>query len=269
MSGGEGGLSDKFGREVIMLDTQQMELIGRHRLIEHLLQSGIEVAMPYRDRGVDIVIYWNTEADRFVSFPVQLKVSSGRGFSLARKYATQPNLVLIYAWQARDSEHSTMLAMSYRDALGIACDQGYTRTSSWIDRHAYGVTNVGRTLAERLNPFVVKPETWREASRLWFFDAMCAVERFRDGDTRSGTDLRAWLVRQGVPVPGEWKDWQKEADEFLRSPPDARTSDRQQVRRILTVHHHRSGGDEAYWARLAESGELCSLIEALWTAPLE
>ncbi len=39
------------------LDTQVIELLGRQRLIAELLRDGLEVALPVRDRGVDLVAY--------------------------------------------------------------------------------------------------------------------------------------------------------------------------------------------------------------------
>ena len=39
------------------MDSQQIELLGRHRLVEELLRAGLEVALPLRDHGVDLIAY--------------------------------------------------------------------------------------------------------------------------------------------------------------------------------------------------------------------
>lgn len=46
------------------LDTQQLELIGRSLLVGELLRDGLEVALPERDRGIDLIAY--VEGDRQV-----------------------------------------------------------------------------------------------------------------------------------------------------------------------------------------------------------
>ena len=56
------------------LDSQQVELIGRNLLIAQLVADGLEVAVPTRDRGVDLIVYSDREEHgRFVAKPIQLK----------------------------------------------------------------------------------------------------------------------------------------------------------------------------------------------------
>lgn len=44
--------SDALGMVAKAMDIQTLELVGRHRLASELLQAGLEVAFPTRDRGV-------------------------------------------------------------------------------------------------------------------------------------------------------------------------------------------------------------------------
>ena len=39
------------------MDTQMIEIMGRNRLIDELLRAGLEVALPLRDRGIDLIAY--------------------------------------------------------------------------------------------------------------------------------------------------------------------------------------------------------------------
>jgi hypothetical protein len=39
-----------------MLDTQQIELLGRNRL-EWIIRADLEVPIPIRDRGIDLIAY--------------------------------------------------------------------------------------------------------------------------------------------------------------------------------------------------------------------
>ena len=41
------------------MDSQAVELLGRNRLVSDLLQAGLEVALPVRDRGIDLIAYAN------------------------------------------------------------------------------------------------------------------------------------------------------------------------------------------------------------------
>src|SRR5277367_477861 len=75
-------------------DTQLTELAGRHLLIAQLTAGGIEVAVPVRDRGIDLIAYLDKgeSGSDFIACPIQLKVSSKEGFTLNRKYQKIVNL---------------------------------------------------------------------------------------------------------------------------------------------------------------------------------
>jgi hypothetical protein len=74
------------------LDTQVVELLGRHRLMGELLRDGLEVAVPARDRGIDLIAYadLSRQVARFAARPVQMKAFTTRGFSVEQKYARTP-----------------------------------------------------------------------------------------------------------------------------------------------------------------------------------
>jgi len=73
-------------------DTQLTEIFGRNRLINDLLRSGVEVATPARDRGVDLIAYLDIDEQigRFVAVPIQIKTATQRSFSIDRKYSKFP-----------------------------------------------------------------------------------------------------------------------------------------------------------------------------------
>jgi hypothetical protein len=79
-------------------DSQLTELIGRHFLIAQLVAGGLEVAVPVRDRGVDLIAYLDlsTETGRFVSCPIQMKASQEARFGLEKKYEKIANLLIAY-----------------------------------------------------------------------------------------------------------------------------------------------------------------------------
>jgi hypothetical protein len=60
------------------LDSQVIELLGHNRLADELFRSGLEVAHPARDRGVDLIAYVDleTHVQSFVARPIQMKAAS-------------------------------------------------------------------------------------------------------------------------------------------------------------------------------------------------
>jgi hypothetical protein len=143
------------------MDTQKIEIIGRNRLVNELLEAGLEVAEPLRDRGVDLIAYLDVddEIDRFVAFPIQLKVSSERRFGVMRKYDRFPNLILAYVWGIGVGKIAVTYALTQREATGIAENMGWTATASW-ERGGYS-SAVSSRLGELLEPFKMTSSSWR------------------------------------------------------------------------------------------------------------
>lgn len=86
--------------ETRLTDTQLIELMGRNRQIHELLLAGLEVALPVRDRGVDLLAYLDLESSSFsfVAVPIQMKAASTRSFSVDQKYQKISNLIIAYVW---------------------------------------------------------------------------------------------------------------------------------------------------------------------------
>lgn len=145
-------------------DTQIVELIGRHYLTAELLQAGLEVATPVRDRGVDMIAYADidTRVDRFSSCPIQLKASRKQSFSLNRKYERFHNLLLVYVWNLSNDDHRVSYALTYKEALSVATQAGWTKTPSWNNGGKYVNTNPGPKLLSLLEPYRMSPERWHE-----------------------------------------------------------------------------------------------------------
>lgn len=74
------------------LDGQQVEIVGRNWLVNELMYAGFEVALPMRDRGVDLLV---SPRDYEWTLPVQLKTSRQTVFQVHRKYLGR-NLAVAY-----------------------------------------------------------------------------------------------------------------------------------------------------------------------------
>ncbi len=146
------------------MDTQITELLGRSRLISELLHAGLEVAVPARDRGIDLIAYVDLRADtrRFIARPIQMKAATTEQFAIAKKYAKVSDLILAYVWHLEDPATAVTYAMTYPEAVEIGTRMGWTKTSSWIDKHAYSTTKPSKKLKKLLEPYVMTPERWRE-----------------------------------------------------------------------------------------------------------
>jgi hypothetical protein len=143
------------------LDSQQVELIGRNLLIAQLVADGLEVAVPARDRGVDLIVYSDREDhERFVAKPIQLKAASSQAFSLDQKYAGVAELLLVYVWNVANPTNAVTMCLTYHEALDVATEMGWTTTASWKSGK-YSNNSPGVRLRKLLAPFEMQPGTWR------------------------------------------------------------------------------------------------------------
>jgi hypothetical protein len=159
------------------MDTQVIELLGRNRLVSELLRAGLEVAIPARDRGIDLIAYLDLvdppdeakdlasavagPVQRFAAMPIQMKAASRQSFSISKKYAKLCDLILAFVWNLEDPDRAVTYALTYDEAVAIGDGLGWTTTSSWIDRHEYGTTRPSAELIERLAGFRMTPLKWR------------------------------------------------------------------------------------------------------------
>lgn len=150
-------------------DKKRVELVGRNLLLTEMLRGDIEVAMPQRDRGIDLVAYLDRDLE-FLACPVQLKASSRRCFSIHKKYERIPNLVMAYVWNVVGTEPHEFYAMTYQEALSLAQLMGYTRTPSWTERGEYVSANPSLELKAQIAKHRVAPDGWirvlRKASQV-------------------------------------------------------------------------------------------------------
>lgn len=144
-------------------DTQVTEIFGRNRLVNDLLLSGVEVATPARDRGVDLIAYVDIDeqSGRFTAVPIQIKAATQRWFSIDRKYAQFPNLLLAFVWGVGKPESSTIYALTYVESLGVGKAMGWLETKSWTERGLYTTTAPSEKVLGLLSSYEVRPGAWR------------------------------------------------------------------------------------------------------------
>jgi len=140
-------------------DSQKVELLGRNRLMDELLRDNLEVAVPVRDHGIDLIAYADRAVLSYVARPIQMKAAWARSFAIDRKYEKFPNLIIAYVWNLSDRERAVTYALSYMEALGIADSMGWTLTASW-QKGAYANNQPGQKLIELLEPFRMDAGSW-------------------------------------------------------------------------------------------------------------
>ena len=147
----------------MQLDTQVVELLGRQRLIAELLRDGLEVALPVRDRGVDLIAYadLSRQVSRFAARPIQMKASTTIGFGVFTKYERVVDLILAYVWHLGDPTAEATFAMTYPQAVALADAQGWTATPSW-GTGGYSTSKPSRQLLGLLEPYRMGPGRWWE-----------------------------------------------------------------------------------------------------------
>lgn len=142
------------------MDSQLVELVGRQRLITELLRADLEVAIPMRDRGIDLIVYADLNVASFRAVPIQMKAASDSSFAVDQKYSKFPNLLIAYVWYLQDPDRAVTYALSYPEALQVATQMGYTATKSW-ESGIYTTTRPSQRLLELLEPFRMTPDKWR------------------------------------------------------------------------------------------------------------
>ena len=149
------------------MDSQTTEIIGRNYLVSQLARDGLEVARPERDRGVDLIAYLDLDeaGGGFVATPIQMKAATLRSFGIARKYEKFSRMLFAYVWQVQDPVQSSIYALTYAEALGVAEQMGWTVTDSWTIHGRYDTTQPSKKLLDLLDQYLMRPGTWKARVR--------------------------------------------------------------------------------------------------------
>lgn len=145
------------------VDSQIIELLGRQRLIGDLLRDGLEVAVPVRDRGVDLIAYadLSKQVARFASSPIQMKAATMSAFCVDQKYERIVDLILAYVWHLEEPGKAVTYALPYAAAVQVAEKMGWAKTASW-QHGGYTTTKPSKLLLDLLQEYRMSPGRWWE-----------------------------------------------------------------------------------------------------------
>ena len=144
------------------LDSQQIGIIGKRIVIANLLAANLEVAVPIRDRGIDLIVYQDRAKDGvFKACPLQLKTASDATFGLDSKYKQFRDLRIVFVWNAREPSKAQLFALTYQEAASLLADMKFDKTGSWA-KGRYTTTRPSEKLRRIFEQrFEVKsPEQW-------------------------------------------------------------------------------------------------------------
>jgi hypothetical protein len=146
------------------VDSQQVELFGRSFLLNELVTAGYEVALPLRDRGVDLMVYQEhvKSTAAFIARPIQMKSASTARFDVSEKYGSLHSLIIAFVWHLADSSKTCTYAMTYAESIAIAEKKGWTKSDNWANKGAYNTTNPDKVLIELLQPYKMDALKWHE-----------------------------------------------------------------------------------------------------------
>ncbi len=148
------------------LDSQQVEVLGRNLLVTALVSSGLEVARPERDRGVDLIAYLDLEGEAFYALPLQMKAASQRVVTVQEKYRRLPWLHVVYAWHVREPAEARFFCLSPSEALDLATQLEWTETLAWTRDKSYTTNNPSARVLEAVAPYEMRgPEDWMQKVR--------------------------------------------------------------------------------------------------------
>ncbi len=91
-----------------------------------MLQANLEVALPLRDRGIDLIAFadLDTHVNSFIARPIQMKAASDKSFGIHKKYAKFPNLIIAYVWYLNDPSKTVTYGLTYHEAVQVADEMG-------------------------------------------------------------------------------------------------------------------------------------------------
>ena len=144
------------------MDKQRIELLGRHRRADELLQDGLEVASPLRDRGVDLIAYADIDKQvgRFGARPIQMKAASQRSFAIWKKNLKIHDLIFAFVWHLDGEAATETYALTSAEAIAVGEAMGWTTTASWLKDGAYTTTRPGKKIRELLQQYRMTRTKW-------------------------------------------------------------------------------------------------------------
>lgn len=141
------------------MDSQIIDLLGRNRLVDELLQAGLDVAVPVKQRGIDLIVYAQQSDGSFVASPLQIRSSAGRSFSIDHTNEKMANLIYAFVWGVGTEKVATY-ALTQREMQRVGESTGFSLMQS--SQRALYAESPNRSLLAEIERFKMSPESWKK-----------------------------------------------------------------------------------------------------------
>lgn len=144
--------------DILMRDGQVVERLGLNQLVAQLLEAGLEVAEPIRDRGVDLIAYAERTKPRrkFLARPIQLKAAWTASFRVDVKYRKASDLIIAFVWYLGEPSKTVTYALSSVEVESVATAMGW----DWKKWGSWTTTSPSVQLRKELERHRMSPEKW-------------------------------------------------------------------------------------------------------------
>ena len=143
--------------DFMTLDTQQVEILGRNYLTSLFVAEDIEIAEPLRDKGIDLIAFRDSgNGGDFRALPIQIKVFSGKGFCIHKKYEKFSNMLMAYVWNVQNPSERDAVIMTYGEAMEVAGKLGWTEKPSWLAKGFFQTNGPGKRILNELEKYRYK-----------------------------------------------------------------------------------------------------------------
>lgn len=153
------------------MDKQQTGIIGKHILIADLFAANLEVAEPFRDHGIDLIVYRDgMDGGEFIACPIQLKTATDEAFELYSKYERFPDLRIVYVWNVRKPRDAVFYCLTYPEAVSVLKSMKHAEYSILKEKGHWVTTKPSGSLKNILKEFQVNvPKDWPDRLGLTAF----------------------------------------------------------------------------------------------------
>jgi hypothetical protein len=147
------------------MESEMLELVGRARLMDELLEDGVNVAVPMGACEMDILAYLDsgTAACRIVSVPIKVASFCSDALSSNLWAARASGLLIALVWDISNPEHVRTFAFTPAELTVVKMIEVIQRASAARsgERPDQACTREA-VLQNALEPFAMSPGKWRK-----------------------------------------------------------------------------------------------------------
>jgi hypothetical protein len=143
------------------LDSEGVAIVAQNRLIEQLVQAGVDVAVPARRHGFDLIAYLvpRERSENFGACPIRMKAAHGKAFGIDNTFESIANLLNVFVWGV-GTETTSIFALTNRELSAVADQLGYSLSPAF-QKGLYPQQQSAKNLTEALEPFRMNVDSWR------------------------------------------------------------------------------------------------------------